>query len=164
MAFAYMLFGNNAPEGMRPMINARIVDYAHKTIGAIEVLESRAPCKENNDEIGLLSLFRAYVYRNLFLAKQLLGEPDADEWLAKTLKERESLKNTFGRGTIDSKLYDNFCMEYYLSLVNLLSFHEQEYDEFEIMMYKQEVRAYLDSVLKNDTSNIFLTQIAHWCK
>ena len=166
MAFVYMLFSSNptVASEMRLAMQQKIVAYAEKAMCAIEVLEQRAPCKENNDERGLISLFRAYVYRNMFLARQQQGEPDAAEWLAKTLKERESLKNSFDRGTIDSKLYDNFCMEYYLSLVNYLSYHAGEVDEFDVMMYKNEIRNYLDSVAQNNAENAFMKQIAVWCE
>ena len=166
LAFAYMLFANSAtvtPE-MRLMMQQKIVDYALRALECIEILEQRAPCRENNDEVGLISLFRAYIYRNLFLAKQQLGEGDAEEWLAKTLKERESLKNSFDRGTIDSKLYDNFCMEYYLSLVNYLSFHEGKVDDFEVLMYKSEIKSYLSAVAQSNSENAFMKQIELFCK
>ena len=166
LAFAYMLFANSttvAPE-MRLMMQQKIVSYALGALECIEILEQRAPCRENNDEVGLISLFRAYIYRNLFLAKQQLGEGDAEEWLAKTLKERESLKNSFDRGTIDSKLYDNFCMEYYLSLVNYLSFHEGKVDDFEVLMYKSEIKSYLNAVAQSNSENAFMKQIELFCK
>ena len=133
-----------------------------KSIESINTLVERTPSVENNDLVGLISLFKAYVYRNLFLSKQFLGESDAYEWLKKTFDERTSLKNNFGRGTIDTQLYNNFCLEYYLSLINYLS-TTPDIDEFEKYMYKNEMTEYLISVKKETNENAYLKQIANWC-
>ncbi len=165
-AFAYMLVANNDEfdADMKIRFNGKARDYALKTIDSIARLEERTPSKENNDSIGLISLFKAYVYRNIYIAKQNLGEPDADIWLEKTLKERSSLRKNFGKGTIDTQLYNNFCMEYYLALVNYLSCADPEdIDEFELMMHRKEIREYLKSVKKDNIENPYLKQIANWC-
>ena len=165
-AFAYMLFANNSAtdNSMRLGLHKKAMEYAYKTLDAMDRLEKSAPCKENNDSVGLLSLFRAYVYRNLYIAKTELGEEDANVWLEKTMHERASLKNHFGKGTIDTQLYENFCMEYYLSIVNYLSTKkEDEIDPFEVLMYKNEIKSYLDSIKRESSISVYLKQIAHWC-
>lgn len=163
--FASMLFANNEtlPAEMRQKLYGACAEYALRCLDSIAVLEKAAPCKENNDEIGLISLLRAYIYRNLFVAKQQLGErEEAEKWLGLTLKERSSLKNNFGKGTIDTQLYNNFRMEYYLALVDYLSYM-QDVDEFEVDMYRSEMVDYLHSVRNDDSENVYLKQIAYWC-
>ncbi len=168
MTFANMLIANNPAidKAMSVKLYQKSGECAIETIENIERLEAQAPCKENNDSIGLISLFKAYVYRNLYLAKKVAGDrEEAMEWLKKTMIERESLKNNFDKGAIDTKLYNNFCMEYYLSLVNYLSdCDEGEIDDFELFMYKSEIESYLDAVKKERSENAFLGQIEHWCK
>lgn len=165
LTFAYMLFAKNASltNEMRTSLYDNSRKSALKAINHIENLEKVAPCVENNDEIGLISLLKAYVYRNLYISLDYLGDPDASKWLKLTLKERSSLKNNFGGGTIDTQLYNNFCMEYYLSLVNYLSSTE-ELDSFEIEMYKSEMREYINSVMADNNENVYLKQIARWCE
>ena len=165
-AFAYMLIANNETfdETMVRKFNEKAKQHALETIDAIAFLEKRTPSKENNDSIGLISLFKSYVYRNLYIAIQNLNEDGAIEWLEKTLMERKSLRKNFGKGTIDTQLYNNFCMEYYLALVNYLDFvGEGEIDEFDLMMYRKEMTDYLNSVKKDSQENPYLKQIAKWC-
>jgi len=164
LTYAFILFARNdtIDEKMRTTAYKKVRENAQNAINSIEILEKSAPCKENNDEIGLVSLLKAYVYRNLFLAKQYLGEEDATKWLELTLKERASLKNNFGEGTIDTQLYNNFCMEYYLSLVNYLTSSE-DIDMFEIEMYKSEMREYIKTVVADNNENLYLKQMSRWC-
>lgn len=163
LTFAYMLFANNnsLSDDMKKSLHTKSVECALKTLACIDILEQRSPCKENNDEVGLISLFKAYVFRNLFLSKTYLHEQDANDWLNKTLEERMSLKNNFGKGTIDTQLYNNFCMEYYLSLISYLSVNNV--DEFDLLMYKSEIKDYLNSVQKEKNENLYLNQILQWC-
>lgn len=162
MAFAYMLFANN-PEhdaAMKRSLYQKSNEVASMAINDMEILEKCAPCKENNDAIGLLALFEAYLYRNIFICKEYLDEEDKFIWLKKTLKVRASLKNNFARGTIDTLLYNNLCMEYYLSLSNCLKYpSEMGWGEFEVRMYKKEIREYLSSVHHKDRNNIYVEQI-----
>ncbi len=163
--FAYMLFAQNdsVSEDMVKAMYTKSKEYGLKTISYIEELEKIAPCIENNDEMGLVSLLKAYVYRNLFVSKSFLNEDDALDWLKKTFRERTSLKNNFGSGTIDTQLYNNFCMEYYLSLVNLLQ-TDDSIDPFEVQMYKAEMSEYIKSVIANNHENMYLKQMSHWCE
>ena len=166
LCFTYNLFANNPQLDEKSVVSIckKTVEYGYESIEIIDRLEEQTPCKENNDHIGLISLLKAYVYRNVFLAKKQLGEEDANDWLKKTMKERKSLKNNYGKGTIDTQLYNTFLMEYYLSLVNYLSCtSEESVSDFDVMMYKDEVREYLSSVKKQNKENVYIKLITHWC-
>ena len=161
-----MLIANNASldNEMRESFYRKTVEYGYKTLDAIETLEHVAPCKENNDSDGILSLIRSYAYRNIFVSKQFIGDSDAGEWLKKSLSEREKLKNNFIGGTIDTQLYNTFCMEYYLALVNYFNYTKDEIDEFEKYMMRKDIERYLDSIVNNQSRNAFITQIEAWVK
>lgn len=165
LCFTYILFSNNAQLDEKTVATLcdKTILYGNETIESIECLEEQAPCKENNDHVGLISLLKAYIYRNLYLAKNKLNEDDATIWLKKTMKERKSLKNNYGKGTIDTQLYNTFLMEYYLSLVNYLSgADEGTVSDFDVMMYKEEIREYLSLVKKQSKENVYIKQITHW--
>lgn len=164
--YAFMLFARNETNStdITKMLYDKSKEYAIKVLDCIEELKKAAPCVENNDETGLISLLKAYVYRNLFLAKENLGEDDSLKWLKLTLKERAALKNNFGGGTIDTQLYNNFCMEYYLSLVNYLTAEENNISMFELQMYKSEIKNYIKSVMSDNSENMYLKQMARWCE
>lgn len=164
--FGYMLFGNNetSASDLRANCYRKSKEYGVRCLESIEVLEKATPSKENHDEVGLISLLRAYVYRNLYVAEKYLQEDGCLVWLQKTMKERESLKSIYGKGAIDTQLYNLFCMEYYLSLVNYLeSGQTDEIDDFEIMMYREEISDYLDSIKKGHNETAYLHQIRRWC-
>lgn len=173
LPYAYMLFENyvhlhpdkNREEEVKEMcaeLNRKGADYARKCLTAIEELEEKTNCKENNDESGILTLLRAYVYRNLFLAERNLGGPDAEKWLDLTRKARISLKKTFGNGSIDTLLYNNFQMEYYLSCVDYFMYSDNV-NTFEREMCRREMDGYLKSVKKNSGWSVYLKQIEQWC-
>ncbi len=165
LCFAYNLIANNPGLDKNTRLNLyqKTIECAEKSLKAVEVLEQKTPCKENNDHVGLISLFKAYIYRNLYLAKREVEPEESSVWLKKTLKQREALKNTYSKGSIDTQLYNTFSMEYYLSLVNYLSSGiDESIDEFEIMMYKNEIKDYLSSVKKQNKQNAYLKQITRW--
>lgn len=167
MAFGHMLFANNgslSPE-LRRKAYMESKRYGLEALECIRVLETVTPHKENHDDKGIISLFRAYIYRNLFISKSYLGEEDAIDFLKDTIRERENLKNTYSRGSIDTQLYNTFCMEYYLSLISYLDSEEaKDLDEFEIMMYKTEIKEYLQSVHNDSSETAYLHRIQKWCE
>lgn len=119
--------------------------WAEEALKDLKRLEDTAPVRDNNDHKGILSLFYAYIYRNLFLCSQKLKDGKEIEWLEKSKKERTALKNNFEIGSLDSLLYDNFAMEYYLTLIECLSYADElGLDEDDIEDYKDEIRNYLD--------------------
>ena len=112
LCYAHFLFASNLDndDEMREMLYNRCVESGKHCLEEITELENTTPCKENNDSIGLISLFRSYEYRNLFLACKSLNLPEHQKWLELAKKERKALVRNFNKGSIDSKLYDNFLM------------------------------------------------------
>jgi hypothetical protein len=126
----------------------------------IEILEKSTPCVENNDEVGLVSLFKSYLFRNTYVSYKKLGNDEYNHWLKLSMKERKSLLRNFSQGSIDSKLYANFEMEYYLALAEYLLFSEAgEIDRFEQKMCLGEIKRYLSEVEKEDNGNFYVDQI-----
>lgn len=170
LGFGYMLLGNNESfaQNLRTAAYQKCIEYSQKALENIVVLTETilSMDKDNHDEKGLIAVFKSYIFRNLYIAKGFLGEEDATDWLEKGLKTREALKNNYSRGSIDTQLYNKFCMEYYLLLISYLDEHEKDgsLDPFEVMMYKSEISEYLASVKKSDNETAFLHQIQHWCE
>lgn len=153
MAYAYSLFAENPEnsEEIRKFCYDNVDEWTEKSINAIEVLEKVAPIVENNDHIGIISLLKAYIYRNRFLSGIRLNKSDAFEWLIRTKNERANLKQNFQMGSLDSQLYQNFLLEYYLTLSEYLSFQKElDLKTFDVIMYKEEIEDYLNQV-KNQT-------------
>lgn len=148
----HMTYGNslysNCPEltdERRRKIAQRVCDWTEKCVIYADLLKKSAPVVENNDHIGILSFMLAYTYRNRFLAEKLLGNPDFLKWLELTRKERVSLKKHFGYGSIDTHLSENIDMEYYLNLIEYLSFAEElDLDEDDVEIYLDEIKSYLE--------------------
>lgn len=147
ITYAYGLYAMN-PELSEESMQKNLIEsyaWAEQTLKDLKILEESAPVKDNNDHKGILSLFYAYVYRNLFLScKYLNKEEEALKWLEKTKKERTALKNNFEIGSIDTQLFENFEMEYYLTLTEYLIYADMfNIDEDEVEDYKDEIKAYL---------------------
>ena len=163
--YVLMLFAQNDEndEEMCEMLYEKCIASGHRTIELFKQLELTTPCKENNDSVGLISLFRAYVYRNLFVCYKYLNNPEHIKYLELTRKERKSLMRTFDKGTIDSKLFENFKMEYYLTLSEYLLCEEAvKEDRFEVKMLLEEIKNYLKETADNDDSNIYISQIGDY--
>ena len=135
--------------------------WAEVAFQDLKLLENSAPIRDNNDHKGILSLFYAYVYRNLFLSCKKLGDKKGElEWLIKTKKERTMLKTNFEVGSIDSQLYDNFSMEYYLTLIEYLSYAEElELDEDDIEDYRDEIKTYLKETKRQSEHSKYVERI-----
>ena len=135
--------------------------WAEVAFQDLKLLENSAPVRDNNDHKGILSLFYAYVYRNLFLSCKKLGDKKGElEWLIKTKKERTMLKTNFEVGSIDSQLYDNFSMEYYLTLIEYLSYAEElELDEDDIEDYRDEIKTYLKETKRQSEHSKYVERI-----
>lgn len=136
--------------------------WAEQTIRDIEEIEEVLPIKEYNDQKGLLALFRAYVYRNIYLSCRFLQDRKQElEYLEKTKRVRTALKNAFEPGSIDSKLYDNFSMEYYLTLAEYLH-HAEEFsmDEDDVEDYKEEIRTYIEETKRKSEHSKYVERIA----
>ena len=109
-------------------------------------------------------LFRAYMYRNLSTAYSILSEqkPELKEKqissLRASLGERLQLKNYYASHSINSMLRDNFELEYFLALSELLEFEEDEDVQFD---YTQDCVEYVERMRSaNREENYFLNKIA----
>lgn len=146
LTYAYNLYAGNPELSQENSIkNMELSKYwAEQALEDMKILENSAPVKDNNDHKGILSLFYAYVYRNLFLCSLKLKDGNEIKWLEKSRKERTALKTNFEIGSIDSQLYDNFAMEYYLTLIECLNYADAlGLDEDDVEDYKDEVKKYI---------------------
>lgn len=164
MVFATDLFLGNPEltEERQNRIAQKTIELADECIARIERLQSVAPIIENNDHIGLLSLFKSYIYEHKFIAYDSLGEKEAVEWLKKTKREKSSLRKHFDYGTIDSHLSENLDMEYNLTLIKYLSYSEQlNLDEEEIEECVEEIGDFIAKTQNRTSNNKFMEKIAN---
>ena len=158
ISYACCLYSQNpdTPESMRNSLLERTIRYAKKALESMEKLERVTPVEENNDDVGLIALFRAYVYRHLFIASKYLDNGEAGDWLSKALKQRAQLVRTFSDQAVDSTLYMNFEMEYYLVLVEYLNYTGKEnIDPFEYEMYLSEIDEFIARIERNNSIHAF---------
>lgn len=165
----YMVFATNLFLGNPELTDERKIRVAKKTIGLadeciarIEKLQAVAPIIENNDHIGILSLFKSYIFEHKFIAYDSLGEVEAVEWLQKTKREKSSLRKHFDHGTVDSHLSENLDMEYNLTLIKYLSYSEKlDLDEEEIEECVEEIGDFLEKTQNRTSNNKFMEKIAN---
>lgn len=166
MTWAHNLYCGNTDEvdeEMCELIYGRTLESAKECMNYIDILESSTPSKENNDGIGLISVIKSYLYRNVYIAKKQLKHDDLLEWMEKAKKERKTLLRNFDRGSLDSKLYDNFRFEYYLSLVEWINEKGDSLDKFERKMHLKEVNSYLKEMKEEDGINVYIKRISEFC-
>lgn len=165
LAYVTALYAMNPSvnDQLRLYLSNKVVDYGKRCIESIERLEKVAPIVENNDNMGLVLLYKAYIFRHLFTAYRFLGQDDeALFWLQASLKERKMLLRTYDGNSIDSKIYSSFQMEYYLSLMEYLSYRGKEsVDEFTYMMYLNEVDSYIDDYSHGDMLSAYFRKIVN---
>lgn len=161
LAFACMLYANGTTEKTdRDQWTNECRNYAEKTIEQIESLIKDGITDENsNDGIGILALLKAYVYRNLYLVKKYFDESDANEYLQKSFDERNRMKMTFEKGSIDTQLYNTFNMEYYLALTEYLSLDENKMMK---SLYMADMRSALEAIESERDLNVYWGQIKRW--
>lgn len=157
----YALNPNIQPE-MRKHLLERVIYYGELCISFIARLEERTPSKENNDSIGLIATFRAYIYRHLFNASLEVKKEDSEKWLQLSLKERKNLLRNFDTNSIDSMIYNNFEMEYYLSLVEFLDYYDKEQiDQFDYMMYLSDLDAFISHYENRNNTYAYVQKIVN---
>ena len=163
--FAYMLFGNNLGNDpdVRKAAYETCIHYGDISFGIINELEQMSFSRENHDDRGILSLIRSYVTRNMYVCKKYLGHDDAVEWLKQSVEEREYLKSSYSNGTIDSQIYNTFCMEYYLALINYID-ELDDIDSFDVIMHKKKIREYLSVMEKNNNKTSYLQKLKLWAE
>lgn len=162
LCYANFLFASNLENDMetREMLYEKSIDAAKKCLDEMSAFEKTPACRENNDSVGILSLFKSYEYRNIFLSCKRLGLDEYKEWLELAKRERKALVRNFNKGSIDSKLYDNFRMEYYLILVEYMENVDiNTIDKFEKKMYLSEINKYLTLKKEEDSTGIYVKKI-----
>lgn len=145
MCYAYNLYANNPniDDERRKHAMLKVVEWSQVALSDIEHLQAVAPIMENNDHVGLLSLFKAYVYRNRFLAERYLKTGDELLWLRLTKNERVALKRHFEDGMVDSHICENLEMEYFLCITELSYAEALGLDKFDVDDYLDEIKSYI---------------------
>lgn len=115
-------------EDKRNALYENSIELADKCLAKCKELSSK-----HKDEQAV-SLYKAYMFRNLSTAYKNKDEKDtekAKEYLSLSFNERESLLEYYRFKTISSRIYDNFEMEYYLALSELLQWSDdpESFDE-----------------------------------
>lgn len=166
LSYCYDLYSNSpdAPEEIIEELLQESIALSTKGLEAIRILEESTPCIENNDSIGLVSLLKAYTYRDLFLEEKLLHPDDYEtwmKWLELSKKERSALLRNYSMGSIDSKLYDSFRLEYFLSIGEYIRFARPEsISKLELHMMKSELKRFIDEYKKKtSSSDIYFTKL-----
>lgn len=146
----------------RKYLYEKTIHYGQKSLQYVATLEEGQSCIESNDIVGLLSLFRAYQYRHLFLANKDPDREEAGKWLKLTLSERKRLLTYYDANSIDSKIYDNFEMEYFVSLLEYIDFFGKDnIDSFEYRMYLSDVDAFIEKMNKTNSIHSFVKKIVN---
>ncbi len=163
LLYTYCLVANNEelPEKTRTAYYQKAIECAQTSIKEADFLSTQPHVKESNDRKGFLSLFYAYIYRNLFLCYKYLGDANkAIEYLKKTRKERAMLKTNFEEGSLDSKLHENFMMEYYLTLSECMEYADElDLDEEDVEDCKEDIQKFLQQLNDQDDTTVYIEKI-----
>lgn len=163
LSYISFLYASNPQisSNLRNQLLNKVIDYAKQGLIFIDVLEKVAPCIENNDNIGLISLFKAYLYRHLFNSHRMINSDEAEKWLSLSLKERQSLLQIFDTNSVDTKIYNNLEMEYYLILSEYIDYQQKDnIDEFEYMMYINEIDNFITKYQAEQNVHAYINKIS----
>lgn len=80
LAYVTFLYASNPNivDNMRRQLFQKVIEYSEIGLECVKVLENLASSVENNDTVGLISLFKAYLYRHLFNSHRSLNSKEAD--------------------------------------------------------------------------------------
>ena len=162
IAYACSLYSQNPTikSEVRKYVSDNIITYGERCIQYIGELEKINNKNDNNDEIGLIAVFKAYLYRHLYVAHTFNSVDDASKWLNSSLKEWKGLLNNFGDNSIDSKLYENFEMEYYLTLIEYLGVcRDGSIDEFERIMLLDDIDGFISKYERKNNAHAYIKKI-----
>lgn len=163
LAYVCNLYSQNPDldEEVKTGLYHKTIDYCNKSLVFMDRIETVSPSVENNDSSGIISVFKSYIYRHLFVSHNNLNSPDAREWAEKAVKERRQLIRVFDNNAVDSSIYTNFEMEYYLSLLEYLDFYGSDtIDRFDYIMYMKDIDDYISKVEKSDKVHAFIRSIS----
>ena len=112
------------------------MEYGKKCLEVCEKLE-----KQKNNYL-MVQLYKAYVYRNFYTVEKNASKDSikASEYLNESLKSRKYLIEYYETHTINSVLFDNFEMEYFLALSEYFEYVD---DEDDLLDYKEDCQDYI---------------------
>ena len=162
LTYVCTLYASNpkTDEKMRTFLFKKVKEYGTQGLKYITDLERITPCIENNDNVGLIAMFRAYIYRHLFLAAKFEQDENCGDWLNKTIHETKLLIRNFDNSSIDTKIYKNFEMEYFVNLLEWIIFKGKDnIDEFDYMMYLSEIDNLISKLSETENVHAFIKKI-----
>lgn len=163
LAFVCSLYASNpdTPDNLKLQLYRKSIDYAETGITYIDKLEHSPACKENNDNVGLVSLFKAFLFRHLFNSYRVIEFEQAEKWIKLSLKERQSLLNIFDTNSVDTKIYNNFEMQYYVNLSEYIDYIKPDnIDEFEYMMYINDIDNFISKYQAERNVHAYIHKIS----
>ena len=162
LAYVCSLYASNPiiDDKTKSFLYKKVKKYGEKGLIFIEVLEQIAPCVENNDDVGLLAMFRAYIYRHLYMVANYEKNYETEMWLNKTVQETRLLIRNFDNSSIDTKIYYNFEMEYFVNLLEWIAYKGKDnIDEFDYMMYVSEIDNFVSRLSQQANRHAFIKKI-----
>lgn len=163
LAWVSTLYASNPdiPENLKQQLYRKSIEYAEIGITYINKLEHSTVCKENNDNVGLVSLFKAFLYRHLFNSYRVIDFDKAEKWIKLSLKERQSLLNIFDVNSVDTKIYNNFEIQYYVNLSEYIDYIKPDnIDEFEYMMYINDIDNFISKYQAERNVHAYIHKIS----
>jgi len=154
-----MAANRSLSEKQRLQIYADSREYGLRCVSYIEELENTAPCVENNDNIGLVAIFKGYIFRHLATASFALGLDDGEKWIKASLDARESLVRNYDEYSVDTRVYSTFRMEYYLNLLEYLDMTQGRVDDYEMRYLLEEMDDYIEGCEKQDAISAYTKRI-----
>lgn len=136
----------------------KTLKYADDCLENINALLSFNFVKDQNDDKGIVSIFKSYIYRHMFNASKIVRPEESDKWLIASLNERKSLLRTFGNNSIDSKLYNNFRIEYYINLLEFIE-NNPNIDNFELSLNIKELKSFVDEFKLDNKISVYIQSI-----
>ena len=167
LAYVTSLYASNPhiTEGLKEQLLSKVIEYAKLGIVYIEELQGISSCIENNDTVGLLSLFKAYLYKHLYYSYKKNNPIEAEKWLLLSLKENQSLLQIFNTNSVDSKIYNNLEMDYYIILSEYINFQRKDnIDEFERMMYISDIDNFIKRFKTERDVNAYIHKLSEYRK
>lgn len=147
------------------------VQNGKKALEYADFLEATDIVKNNHDADGVLALIRSWVSRNLFLAYSdsefterngidtSVEQCDYVWWLEQAKNLRFDMMNSY-KGALDTKLYDHFRIEYYLTICEYLKCAGSKLDATRRKRYKYGVETFLKEIRQQQRDdNVYIDKI-----
>ncbi len=147
------------------------VQTGKKALEYADFLEATDIVRNNHDADGVLALIRSYVSRNLFLAYSdsefiesngidtSVEQYDYAWWLEQAKNLRFDMMNNY-KGVLDTKLYDHFRIEYYLTVCEYLKCASGKLDAIKRKRYKHGIETFLKEIRQQQRDdNVYIDKI-----